>query len=63
MSKRKKKIPNISEAEYASIVVKHFEDLGYEVFKEVLGKGKIRADIYCKKGNETIAIEVKKTLI
>lgn len=58
------KKPKISEAEYAKIVVSYFEDLGYDVYKEVsLGRGgNIRADIYCKKGNETIAIECKTGL-
>jgi len=59
---RRRKIPKISEAEYATTVIEHFEELGYEVYKEVGGPGKIRADIYCKKGNETIAIEVKTGL-
>lgn len=62
MGRRRKKVPEISEEEYAKTVVEYYENLGYEVFKEVLGPGKIRADIYCKKGNETIAIEVKKSL-
>jgi hypothetical protein len=53
----------ISESVYAAVVVEHFENLGYEVFKEVgFGGGSMRADIYCKKGDETIAIEVKTSL-
>ena len=53
----------INESEYAAVVVKHFENLGYEVFKEVgFGGGSMRADIYCRKGDETIAIEVKTSL-
>jgi hypothetical protein len=59
---RRRKVPKISEAEYAQTVIEHFEAAGYEVFKEVAGPGKIRADIYCKRGNETIAIEVKTSL-
>lgn len=53
----------LTEAYYAEAVVAHFEELGYDVYKEVgFGGGSIRADIYCKKGNETIAIEVKTSL-
>lgn len=53
----------IREAEYAAAVVKYFEILGYEVYKEVgFGGGSMRADVYCKKDRETIAIEVKKVL-
>jgi len=61
---RKKKLPSakITEANYAKVVVEHYESEGYEVYKEVVGPGKIRADIYCKKGDETIAIEVKSSL-
>jgi hypothetical protein len=61
---RKKKLPGakITEAHYAKVVVEHFEDDGWEVYKEVVGPGKIRADIYCKKGDITIAIEVKNSL-
>lgn len=56
-------VKKINESEYAAVVVKHFENLGYEVFKEVgFGGGSMRADIYCKKGDETIAIEVKTSL-
>lgn len=60
---KKQKSPKISEAEYAKIVVSYFEELGYDVYKEVsFGGSSIRADIYCKKGNETIAIETKTSL-
>jgi len=52
----------LTEAHYAKVVVEHYEEAGYEVFKEVVGPGSIRADIYCKKGDETIAIEVKTSL-
>lgn len=53
----------LNEAEYAKLVVEYYEDLGYEVYKEVgFGGSSMRADIYCKKGNETIAIEVKSGL-
>jgi len=53
----------LSEAHYAEAVVAHYEELGYEVYKEVgFGGGSIRADIYCKNDKESIAIEVKNSL-
>lgn len=54
----------MKESEMAKHVVKHFENLGYEIYKEVslFGGGSIRADIYCVKGEETIVIETKMGL-
>jgi len=51
----------MKEEELALYVVKHFENLGYEVYKEValFGGGSIKADIYCQKNGETISIETK----
>lgn len=54
---RKKKY---SEAEYAKVVVDHFESMGYEVFKEVgFGGSSSRADMFCRKAGTTVAVEVK----
>jgi hypothetical protein len=51
----------MKEEELALHIVKHFERLGYEVYKEVamFGGGSMRADIYCLKDGETISIETK----
>lgn len=51
----------MKEEELALYLVKHFEKLGYEVYKEVLafGSGSARADLYCVKGDESIAVETK----
>jgi hypothetical protein len=55
---------NNPEAELAKEVIKHFESLGYITYKEVSlsGGGSIRADIFCKKEDESIAIEVKMNM-
>lgn len=54
---------NYTEADYAKVVVDHFESLNYDVYKEVgFGGGSKRVDILCKNGDEIVAIEVKKSL-
>jgi hypothetical protein len=53
----------LTESDYAATVVGYFESQGYEVFKEVgYGGGSNRADIYCKRGDDTVAVEVKLRL-
>lgn len=53
----------LSESDYAAIVVSYLECHGYEVFKEVgYGGGSNRADIYCRRGDDTLAVEVKLRL-
>lgn len=54
----------MTESEMAKHVINHYEKLGYEIYKEVslFGGGSIRADIYCVRGDETIAIETKMGL-
>lgn len=52
------------EAILAKSGIDYFESLGYTTYKEVSlkGGGSIRADIFCKKGNESISVEVKMSM-
>lgn len=52
------------EADLAKLAITYFEQMGYTIYKEVClsGGGTIRADLYAKKDNETIAIEIKMNM-
>lgn len=54
----------MKEEELAKHIISFFEKQGYEVYKEVCayGGGTARADIYCVRGQETVAIETKMGL-